>query len=367
VRIYAEHRDLFRSQLRAILRASAFGRIHMMAPMISTVEEVLWLKNEIGALREQLRSESIAFDGSMPVGIMIEVPSVGFILDQLCAEVDFFSLGTNDLNQYFLAVDRDNGKVAGLSSVHHPSFLRFLKYIVDQVHSSGRWIGMCGEMAGDVRNLPILVGLRLDEISASGAQIPELKQRIASLSVRECEALLARMMECSQAKEVEQLLAPRLSQSNAKGLLESGLVIIDSDSETKEEAIRELIDSLYVAGRTDDPDRLEQVVWARESAYSTGLGHGFAIPHCRSDAITANSIAILKLSKPLDWGSLDGAPVRVVILLAVREADASNSHMQVLAKLARKLMNEGFRERLMQLEGIPEILAYVSGELEIAR
>jgi len=108
-------------------------------------------------------------------------------------------------------------------------------------------------------------------------------------------------------------------------------------------------------------------VWARESAYSTGLGHGFAIPHCRSDAITANSIAILKLSKPLDWGSLDGAPVRVVILLAVREADASNSHMQVLAKLARKLMNEGFRERLMQLEGIPEILAYVSGELEIAR
>jgi len=367
VRIYAEHRDLFRSQLRAILRASAFGRIHVMAPMISTVEEVLWLKSEIRALREQLRSESIAFDASMPIGIMIEVPSVGFILDQLCAELDFFSLGTNDLNQYFLAVDRDNGKVAGLSSVHHPGFLRFLKYIVGQVHSNGKWIGMCGEMAGDLRNLPILLGLGLDEISAPGAQIPELKQRIASLSVRECGALLVRMMDCSQAREVEQLLLERLPQSKQKALLDSGLVILDSDSETKEEAIRELIDSLYVAGRTDDPDRLEEVVWERESAYSTGLGHGFAIPHCRSDAINANSIAILKLRRPLDWGSLDGAPVRIVILLAVREADASNSHMQVLAKLARKLMNEAFRERLMQLDGTGEILTYVSGELEIAQ
>lgn len=366
VRIYAEHRDLFRTQLLAILRASAYGRIHLMAPMISTMEEVLWLKGEITELRKELQGKDIAFDGTMPIGIMIEVPSVALILDQLCRELDFFSLGTNDLNQYFLAVDRDNAKVAGLSSVHHPSFLRFLKYIVDQVHKYGKWIGMCGEMAGDLRNLPILVGLHLNEISAPGAQIPELKQRIARLSTRECETLLARMTECSQAKEVEQILRERQPQSHGKPLLDANLVIIDSDSQTKEEAIRELIDALYVAGRTDNPDRLEEIVWARESAYSTGLGHRFAIPHCRSDAISANSIALLKLRKPLEWGSLDGKPVSVVILLAVRESDANNSHMQVLAKLARKLMNEPFRERLMRLDGVPEILAYLSGELDIS-
>ncbi|HWC19197.1 MAG TPA: phosphoenolpyruvate--protein phosphotransferase, partial [Terriglobales bacterium] len=365
VRIYAEHRDLFRTQLRAILRATAFGRIHLMAPMISTVEEVLWLKNEIAELQQELREKNIAFDGSMPVGIMIEVPSVAFVLDQLCAELDFFSLGTNDLNQYFLAVDRDNAKVAGLSSVHHPSFLRFLKHIVDQVHKNGRWIGMCGEMAGDLHNLPILVGLRLDEISAAAAQIPELKQRIGNLSASECDALLATMMECSTAREVEQLLLERQPQSGTKPLLDRNLVITESDCESKEEAIREVIDSLYAAGRTDDPDRLEEVVWAREAAYSTGLGHGFAIPHCRSDAVNANSIALLKLSKPLEWGSLDGEPVRVVILLAVRESDADNSHMQVLAKLARRLMNEPFRQGLMELKNAPEILDYFSRELEI--
>ncbi|HVH86530.1 MAG TPA: fructose PTS transporter subunit IIA, partial [Terriglobales bacterium] len=325
----------------------------------------LWLKNEIAELKEELRGKNIAFDGTMPIGIMIEVPSVAFILDKLCAELDFFSLGTNDLNQYFLAVDRDNAKVAGLSSVHHPSFLRFLKYIVDQVHKNGRWIGMCGEMAGDPRNVPVLVGLGLDEISASAAQIPELKQRIARLSVNECQRLLAQTMECSQVKEVERLLQNGHAQAEAMPLLDRNLVIVDSSSESKEEAIRELIDSLYIAGRTDDPDRLEEVVWAREAAYSTGLGHGFAIPHCRSDAINANSVAVLKLSKPLEWGSLDGEPVRVVILLAVRESDANNSHMQVLAKLARKLMNEPFRERLMQLDAAPDILAYISRELEI--
>jgi fructose-specific phosphotransferase system IIA component len=148
-------------------------------------------------------------------------------------------------------------------------------------------------------------------------------------------------------------------------LLDSNLVIVDSDSESKEEAIRELIDSLFVAGRTEEPDRLEDVVWEREAAYSTGLGHGFAIPHCRSDLINANSIAVLKLRQPIDWNSLDGKPVHIVVLLAVHESDASNSHMKVLAKLARKLMNEEFRDRLMKLNDSEGILSYLAQELEI--
>jgi multiphosphoryl transfer protein len=365
MRIYAEHRELFRCQLRAILRASAFGRIQIMAPMVSTIEEVLWFKEQISQLQNELRAQEVACDRAIPVGIMIEVPSVAFILDQLCEHVDFFSIGTNDLNQYFLAVDRDNAKVAQLSNVRHPSFLRFLKHIVDAVHRGGKWIGMCGEMAGDVRNLPILIGLGLDEISASASQLPTLKDKIAGLSAQECGQLLFQMMDCTQLENVEQLLDDCHLPETNQSLLDPNLVIIDSDSETKEEAIRELIDSLYVAGRTEDPDGLEEVVWARESTYSTGLGHGFAIPHCRSDAITANSVAVLKLKNSLDWGSIDEKPVQMVLLLAIRESDPNNSHMQVLAKLARKLMNEDFRQQLAQLGDARSIMSYLSQELEI--
>jgi fructose-specific PTS system IIA-like component len=364
MRIYAEHHDFFRTQLRAILRASAFGHIQIMAPMVSTLEEVLWFKEQISQVQNELRAQDVACDRAIRVGIMIEVPSVAFILDQLCEQVDFFSIGTNDLNQYFLAVDRDNAKVAQLSNVRHPSFLRFLKHIVDGVHRGGKWIGMCGEMAGDVRNLPILVGLGLDEISASASQLPTLKDKISSLSAQECERLLFQMMNCAQLENVEDILDDYRLPEN-KPLLDPDLVIIGSDSQTKEEAIRELIDSLYVAGRTEDPDGLEEVVWARESMYSTGLGHGFAIPHCRSDAVTTNSVAVLKLKNSLEWGSVDEKPVHMVLLLAIRESDPSNSHMQVLAKLARKLMNEEFRQQLAQFQDARNILAYLSQELEI--
>jgi len=336
-----------------------------MAPMVSTLEEVHWLKEQIAGQKQELQRKEIAFDPHIAVGIMIEVPSVAFILDQLCAQVDFFSIGTNDLNQYFMAVDRDNSKVANLSSVRHPGFLRFLKHIVDGVNRNGKWVGMCGEMAGDEHNLPILVGLGLDEISASAAQIPVLKRNISRLSSSECKELLLRLMACTQVQEVDALLKKHHLGEQPQPLLDPGLVIIDGESQTKEEAIRELIDSLYIAGRTESPDRLEEVVWAREAAYSTGLGHGFAIPHCRSDAVTANSVAIVKLKNGIDWGSLDEKPVSTVILLAVRESDTDNTHMQVLAKLARKLMDEGFREKLGKLNQVQKILEYLSKELEI--
>src|SRR5205823_8279488 len=119
-----------------------------------SLSEVLWLRRQIADVQGELRTAGISFDAKMPVGIMIEVPSVTFVLDQLCQELDFFSIGTNDLSQYFFAADRENVKVGKLSSVTDPSFLRFLKHIVDEVREHGKWIGMCGEMAGDVRYLP---------------------------------------------------------------------------------------------------------------------------------------------------------------------------------------------------------------------
>jgi len=121
-----------------------------------------------------------------------------------------------------------------------------------------------------------------------------------------------------------------------------------------------------VAGRTSDPEAVEEALWARESVYSTGLGYGFAIPHCKTDAVSSGCLAILKLNKAVEWGSLDGQPVRIVILLALRETDTNIRHMQVFAKLARKLMDEQFREELERLEDAGAMLKYMAKELNVA-
>jgi fructose-specific PTS system IIA-like component len=131
-------------------------------------------------------------------------------------------------------------------------------------------------------------------------------------------------------------------------LIDPELVIPHSESRTKEEAIKEMVDRLYVAGRTDRPRDVEGAVWRREAVYSTGFGHGFAIPHCKTDAVRANSLAILKLKTPVEWGSLDGNPVQVLLFLVIRESDQATEHMKVLAALARRLMHEEFRDRLAQ-------------------
>ncbi|MDT7605299.1 MAG: multiphosphoryl transfer protein [Acidobacteriota bacterium] len=366
-RLYAEHLELFRTQLRAILRASAFGRVWLMIPMISSIEEVGWVKAQIAEVRGELKTEGISFDPLMRFGIMCEVPSVAFILEELCAEVDFFSVGTNDLCQYFFAADRDNAKVSVLSDVRRPGFLRFLRQIVCEVRARGKWVGMCGEMAGDARNLPLLLGMGLDEISVASSEIPTLKERISRLSAGDCEQLLARAVACRGVGEVEALLEHEQSSARERPLLDRELVIIESESESKEEAIRELVDALYIAGRTRERERLEDGVWAREAVYSTGLGHGFAIPHCKSNAVADDSICVLKLKEPVEWGALDAEPVSVVILLAMRESDATaNRHMQVFARLARKLMDEDFRERLLSAEDAASVLTHLASELEIA-
>jgi multiphosphoryl transfer protein len=363
VRVYAEHQELLEAQLRAMIRASAFGRIQLMIPMVSAVEEVLWIKAKVAQVQEDLRSRQIAFDPAMPLGMMIEVPSVAFILEQLCRELDFFSVGTNDLSQYFLAVDRDNSRVAGLLNVRHPGFLNFLQHIVTGVHKHGKWVGMCGDMAADLRHLPLLVALGLDEISVPAVEIPIVKERIARLAVPDCRKLLSQAIACRRASDVEYCL-DRESAGAGRGLLDRELVLLDGEIDSKEEAIREIVDAFYVQGRTDDPDRLEEAVWTRESAYSTGLGHGFAIPHCKTDAVNAGSIGILKLRRPVDWGSVDGKPVQFVILLAACESDSNGAHLRLFSKLARNLMNEKFRGQLLQAQDREAVLSRVNEGFE---
>lgn len=364
VRIYPEHEDVFRAQMRAILRASAFGKVWVMLPMIAALDEVLWVKAEIAEIQKGLAAAGVAFDAKMPLGVMIEVPSAAFIIDQLANEVDFFSIGTNDLAQYFLAVDRDSPKVASLSSARHPSFLRLLAKIAEDAQRCGRWVGMCGEMTRSPRNLPLLIGLGLDEISTAAPEIPALKAAIAGFSAAECRALLERAMETRSVAEVEALVAAFRGRDADHALLDAELVTVGSDSLSKAEAIQEIVDAFHLAGRTDDPRALEEAVWAREAVYSTGLGHGFAIPHCKTDAIAASSIGVVRLAEPIEWGSIDGEPVRCVILLAMRASDADDTHMKVFSKLARKLMHEEFRERMLAAADSSSLLACLIEELD---
>jgi fructose-specific PTS system IIA-like component len=365
-RLYADHEDLMREQFRAIARASAFGNVWMLLPMVSSLAEARWAKAMLARVQAELAAENVAFDRAMPLGVMVEVPAVTFVLDQLCSEVQFFSIGTNDLAQYVFAADRTNTKVSGLAEVLHPGFLRLLKQIVDTVHRGGKWVGICGEMASDIRYLPLLLGMGLDEISVPASEIPALKERVSRLSNANCEELLSRALNCKDAEAVQDLLRHNLPIDKAWPLLDRELVILDSESETKEEAIRELVNACYVAGRTDDVEAMEDALWARESQYSTGFGHGFAVPHCKTTAALAGSLAALKLKKPIDWGATDRQPTSVVVLLALRENASGKAHMRVFSQLARKLMDEKFRNNLIENTSVDSLLQFLVGELNLS-
>jgi len=315
--------------------------------MVTTVDEVRWAKKVVQGEQARFAAEGIAFDPTMPLGAMIEVPAAAFSLDALCAEADFFSIGSNDLLQYFTATDRTNARLAALYDPLQPSFLRLLKQIVDAVHERKKKVGLCGEMGSVLRFLPLLAGLNLDSISAAGSAIPALKADLAALSAPDCRRLVAEALACATAGEVAAVLDRHGSQRGAP-LVEPDLLMLDADAATKEEAIKQAIDRLFVLGRTEEPLAVEESVWQREESYSTGFGYGFAIPHCKNNAVRANSLAVLKLRQPVAWASLDGQPVRVVILLAIRETDGASEHLKVLARLARQLMHEDFRARLEQ-------------------
>lgn len=364
-RIYGEHGELLQSQLRAILRASAAGNAQIMAPMISSLEEIVQFKGAVARASQALAGKGVRFRDDVKIGMMVEVPSVAFILDQLCAEVDFFSIGTNDLSQYFFAADRTNPTVSPLFTVRHPGFLRFLDQLVEQIHRAGKWVGMCGEMAADLRNLPLLLGLGLDEISVPAAEVHHIKHSVPKLLATDCAALIDRAVACGTAAEVDQLLGERQFQYAPHSLLSDDLVRLESMSQTKEEVMQEMVDALYIAGRTDDRPLLEEALWARETMSSTGLGYGFAIPHCKSDAVSTNSICVLRLKHPINWDSLHGERVSMVVLLALRESDVANTHMQVFSSLARKLMNDDFRQHLLKMGTASEITHYLGRQLAI--
>ncbi len=206
VRIFFDRKDIMHTQLRAILRASAYGKLRIMFPMIISVEELRALKQEIAELKVELRNEGLPFDESIEVGVMIETPAAAVIARHLAKEADFFSIGTNDLTQYTLAVDRGNELISGLYNPLSPSVLTLIKQVIDASHAEGKWTGMCGELAGDDRASLLLLGMGLDEFSMSAMSIPRVKQLIRSANYADVKAMAEQALACATIAEVEAVL-----------------------------------------------------------------------------------------------------------------------------------------------------------------
>jgi multiphosphoryl transfer protein len=347
IRLYAEYPALIKDQLHAILRASAHGSLKVMFPMVCSLHEVRAMKQLIREQMNELDAAGTPFDRRIPVGIMVEIPSVAFILDQLALEVDFFSIGSNDLTQYFLAVDRTNRSVASLYTPFHPSFLRLLKQIIDGAHSHGKWIGLCGEMGGNPLAAPLFLGYGIDEISLSPSLIPAVKDVVRRCRVPDCVALLSSVAEMEGPGEVESALRDYAATLRGSALVAEDIVRLSSPSASKEEAIRELVDMLHAAARVDDPDAVEDAVWLREETYPTAMGYGVAIPHCKSPGVAVTSIAVLKLDAPVFWKMPDQDPVQFLILIVVAASAKGDEHLKIIAGLARRLVHEEFRRKLM--------------------
>ena len=204
IRLCLDRKDIFKTQLRALYRASVHGKLRIMFPMISSLEELLDAKEVIQEVLNEMDAENIPYSKDVEVGMMIEIPSAAVISDVLSKHVDFFSIGTNDLIQYTCAVDRMNQKISHLYNQFNPAVLRLIKMVIDNAHKEGKWVGMCGESAGDQRMIPILLGFGLDEFSMSPISILPARKLITSLSYEDMQKFAKEVLAMGTAKEIKE-------------------------------------------------------------------------------------------------------------------------------------------------------------------
>jgi phosphocarrier protein FPr len=212
IRFCLDQPGIFKPQLRAILRAGHGHNIKLMFPMVGVKEELVAAKAMLAEAKAELATAGLPYNDSLDVGIMIEVPSAVAIADQLASEVDFFSIGTNDLTQYVMAADRGNSRVAALADALQPAVLRMVHQTVEAAHAAGKWVGMCGELAGNELATPILVGLGLDELSMNAPAIPAVKEVIRNLTLERAREIAAHVLQCDSAEAVRSYLTARQTQ-----------------------------------------------------------------------------------------------------------------------------------------------------------
>ncbi|MBZ9636430.1 phosphoenolpyruvate--protein phosphotransferase [Clostridium sp. FP1] len=206
IRLCLDRTDIFITQLRALLRASTHGTLKIMFPMISCLQELRMAKKILEQCKNELKSEGLVFDDNLQVGIMIEIPSAALISDILAKEVDFFSIGTNDLIQYTTAVDRMNEKISYLYDFYHPGVLRLIKTVIDNGHKAGIMVGMCGEMAGDTKLIPVLLGFGLDELSMSASSILRARKTVTNSNYEDCVKLSRPVLSFGDSDEIKEFL-----------------------------------------------------------------------------------------------------------------------------------------------------------------
>jgi len=218
IRLCLDQRDIFKAQLRAILRASIYGQILIMFPMIADIMEIRVAKDVLKEVKVELSQRGVKYDRNIKVGIMIEIPSAAITADIIAHEVDFFSIGTNDLCQYTLAVDRTNEKLSYLYQPFHPSMIRLIKHVIDSSHKEGKFTGMCGEMAGDPLAALLLVGMGIDELSMNSSSIPHVKNIVRSISYEQAVEIASKALKLSTSDEIINFLKESADKLNINNM-----------------------------------------------------------------------------------------------------------------------------------------------------
>ena len=213
IRLCLEEQEIFRTQLRALLRASTYGNLKIMFPMIANLDEFRAAKAILEEEREKLSLKGIKISKLIEIGIMVEIPSTAVMADQFAKEVDFFSIGTNDLIQYTMAADRMNERVSYLYQPYNPAILRLIKMVIDAAHTEGKWVGLCGEMAGDELAVPLLLGMGLDKFSMSATSILKVRSQLLRLSKKEMKSLAVRALKMGTSKEVIEAVKEAIKKS----------------------------------------------------------------------------------------------------------------------------------------------------------
>jgi multiphosphoryl transfer protein len=341
-KLYDRIPDLLTTQLRAIVRASSIGPARVLVPMVADETDLQRIRVMLLKIQDE-KNEGSPFSARLPIGAMIESVAAASKTLQIAGEADFISVGTNDLAQSLHHQNRECGGPIVLWKA--PALMQLLQQIVADTHRCTKTVTICGEVAGDVCNLPALIGLGVDGVSVSNTSVAQVKMTATALNAGMCRKMTETTLQTNRTLSLSELEQCR--EEPAQALSSLDMLVIDAQSGTKGEVIRELANLLYANARTDDPELIEAALWDREAKGSTAFEHGFAIPHCKSDAVKHASVALLKLARPIVWSTTETEPVRVVLMLAINESRAPSQHLAVFSRLARNLMKDEFRNEVV--------------------